>query len=324
MKIIYGAVIFLGIFCVSFAYGFSNHPDATGSETLKNRDKPSDHFTKPIILTLAQADKNATDDQKPLYHFGIPPYQRGQRVDEIRDQYKPFLIWLGQQVGCRFDFIGGETYDEMIRMVVNGEVHLAGLAPVSYVVAKQQNPKIKLLVTELRLDEEKKDLVDYYNAYILTLKKRQDIRTLMDLKGGKFAFVNPNSTSGYVYPKALMREKGVNPDSFFSKIYFLGTHPRVTDAIAGGSVDAGATWSFNLNRATKKHGDKFNVISKMQIPNLTIVAHPSLPHHISLKIQEVLLTIDPSLLENIPPEGFVVRPDSFYDEVRLLVEESQR
>lgn len=97
MKIIYGAAIFLVIFCVSFAYGVTNHPDATGHETLKNTDKPSDHFTKPIILTLAQADKNATDDQKPLYHFGIPPYQRGQRVDEIRDQYKPFLVRLPDQ-----------------------------------------------------------------------------------------------------------------------------------------------------------------------------------------------------------------------------------
>ena len=324
MKIIYGAVFFLVISCVSFAYGFSNRLDATGPEALRNTNRPSDHFTEPSILSLAQADKKSKDDQKPLYHFGIPPYQRGQRVDEIRDQYKPFLIWLGQQVGCRFDFIGGETYDEMIRMVVNGEVHLAGLAPVSYVTAKQQNPKIKLLVTELRLDEEKKNLVDYYNAYILILKKREDIKTLSDLKGGKFAFVHPNSTSGYVYPKALMREKGINPDSFFSKIYLLGTHPRVTDAIAAGSVDAGATWDFNLYRATKKHGDKFRVISKIQIPNLTIVAHPSLPHNISLKIQEVLLTVDPSLLENIPPEGFVVRPDSFYDEVRLLVEEIQR
>jgi len=324
MKIIYGAVIFFVIFCVSFAYGLSNHPGAIEPQTFKNIDEPSNHFTKPSIFTLAQADKKAKGDKKPLYHFGIPPYQRGQRVDEIRDQYKPFLIWLGQQVGCRFDFIGGETYDEMIRMVVKGEVHLAGLAPASYVIAKEQNPKIKLLVTELKWDEKKKNLVDFYNGYIIALKKREDIKTLLDLKGGKFAFVHLNSTSGYRYPNAIMREKGINPNSFFSKTYFLGTHPRVTDAIVAGSVDAGATWDFNLSRAIKKHGDEFRVITKVQIPNLTIVAHPSLPPHIRSRIQEALLMIDPSLLKNIPPAGFAVRPDSFYDEVRLLIEENQR
>ena len=116
----------------------------------------------------------------------------------------------------------------------------------------------------------------------------------------------------------------INPSTFFSKIYFLGTHPRVTDAIVAGSVDAGATWDFNLLRAVKKHGDVFKPIYKVQIPNLTIVAHPSLPDRISSRIRKILPTINPSLIKDVPPAGFVVRPDSFYGEVRLLLEENKR
>jgi len=227
------------------------------------------------------------------------------------------LTWLGDQVDCRFDFVGADTYAEMIKMVAEGKVQLAALG-------SQQNPKIKLLLTELKWDEEKKHLIDTYRGYILTLKKREDIKTLWDLKGKIFAFVNHHSTSGYKYPNTLMKQKGIDPNNFFSKIYFPGSHPRVTDALVAGSIDAGATWGYNWSQAVKKHGDLFKSIFKTPpIPHQAIVAHPSLPDHISHKIQKVLPTIDPSLLKGLQNAGFAIRPDSFYDGMRLLLEEKK-
>ena len=173
------------------------------------------------------------------------------------------------------------------------------------------------------MDQEKK-LVDSYHGYILALKTRKAINTFNDLRGKKFAFVNHHSTSGYRYPNALMRQKGIKPNKYFSKVYFLGSHPRVTDAIVAGSVDAGATWYYNWSRAKAKHGDVFKqILETPPIPNLTIVAHPSLPDEICSKIQKVLPTIDPSLLKGLPVSGFTVRPDSFYDGIRLLVDQGK-
>jgi len=250
----------------------------------------------------AQANNKIRTDKRPLYHFGTPPYQKGQAIDEIRTLYKPMLTWLGDQV----DFVGADTYAEMIKMVAEGKVQLAALGSVPYLLAKQQNPKIKLLLTELKWDEEKKHLIDTYRGYIL------------------FAFVNHHSTSGYKYPNTLMKQKGIDPNNFFSKIYFPGSHPRVTDALVAGSIDAGATWGYNWSQAVKKHGDLFKSIFKTPpIPHQAIVAHPSLPDHISHKIQKVLPTIDPSLLKGLQNAGFAIRPDSFYDGMRLLLEEKK-
>ncbi len=261
----------------------------------------------------------------PRYHFGIPPYQKGQTVDEIRGQYKPLLIWLGKQVGCRFDFIGAETYEQMIDMVASGRVQVAALGPVPYVEAKNKNPDLCLLLTELKWNQDKTKLVDVYHGYIVALKKRHDLNSLADLKGKTFAFVDRNSTSGYQYPNALMRRQGIIPDRFFSKVYFLGSHPRVTDAIAAGSVDAGATWDFNLAQAIKKHGDIFKIISPPSaIPNLAVVANPSLPLAIQRKIQHILPAIPAALLRGLPADGFVVRPDSFYDAVRLIIKQAKK
>lgn len=261
----------------------------------------------------------------PVYHFGVPPYQKGQTIDEIRMLYKPMLTWMGKRVGCRFDVVGSDTYEKMIEMIAKGKVQLAWLGPVPYVAAKQKNPKIQLLVTELQWNHDRTELVDAYHGYILALKNRKDLTSIKDLKGKTFAFVDRNSTSGYQYPNFLMRKQGIIPAKYFSKVYFLGSHPRVTDAIVAGSVDAGATWDYNWAQAKKKHGDVFKAILKTPpIPNLAIASHPSLPEETSAKIKKLLLLIDPALLKGLPLAGFVARPDSFYDEIRMLMKQEKK
>lgn len=261
----------------------------------------------------------AKNDSPPVYYFGIPPYQKGQSIDEIRSLYKPMLLWLGKKVGVEFKFIGAGSYEKMIELVASGKVQLAGLGPVPFIEAKQQNPRIRLLLTELKWNDSKTAKVDSYTGYILALKTQKEINSLADMKGKPFAFVNHHSTSGFKYPNALLREKGIIPKSYFSKVYFLGSHPRVTDAIVAGSIKAGATWDFNWNRAKEKHGDIFKVIFQTPpIPNLTLVSHPSLPSKIADKIQKILPTIDPELLKGLPMVGFAVRPESYYDDMKLL------
>ena len=270
----------------------------------------------PAIVSAAQMLPSNT------YLFGIPPDQKGQSIDEIRELYTPMLNWLGEQVGCVFDFVGANTYEEMIDMVSRGRVQLAGLGPVLFIEAKQANSELRLLLTELKWNNERSEKVDYYRSYTLALKSRDDLNSLDDLKGKVYGFVDYHSTSGFQYPNALMCRQGKAPKEYFGTLYFLGSHPRVTDAIAAGSIDAGSTWDFNLAQARKKHGDIFKIIySPPPIPNLTIVAHQSLPVEVQEKVIELLPTIDPTLLKGLPADGFTVRPESYYDSIKLIVEQ---
>lgn len=277
-------------------------------------------------LPEIQADSRNPDEDKPVYYYGIMPIQKGQPLDEIRKIYKPILTWLGAEVGCRFVLVRGQNYKEIINMVVDGKVQVATLGPVPYVIAKKKNPKLKLLASELYWDENTKKPIDSYPGYILALKTRQDIKTFQDFKGKKFAFVNRNSTLGYRYPAFLLRSRGLIPEDFFSKIFFMGSHPRVTDAIAAGSVDGGgATYDFNFKQAVKKHGDVFKVIVKSpRMPSQAIVVHPSLPDDIFNKIQKALPTIDPALTKAFHRYGYVILPDSFYDFVRSIIGQSEK
>jgi phosphonate transport system substrate-binding protein len=259
--------------------------------------------------------------EEPL-RWGIPPWQKSQSIDEIREQYRPVLDWLGERIGRRFVVVGGRSYEDMIDLTAQGGLDLAVLSPVPYIQAKRKNPAIELVATELKWNEGHTALIDSYEGFILALATG-GITTVADVRGKTIGCVNLESTSGWRYPNAACKALGLDLMRD-SKVLFLGSHPRVTDALVAGSIDAGATWDFNLAEARRKHGDIFRVILKTPpIPNICLVAHPGLGPELTMRIRELLLTIDPKMLDKAPMQGYALRPDSFYDVVRNLVDSEQ-
>ena len=75
-----------------------------------------------LAITIAIPVNKAghAGDRLPIYHFCVPPYQKGQTIDSIRSMFQPMLTWLGEQIGCRFDVVaisrpGGQEKIEYIR-----------------------------------------------------------------------------------------------------------------------------------------------------------------------------------------------------------------
>lgn len=253
------------------------------------------------------------------YRFGVTPWQKGQTEDNINHHYRLMVDYLAKETGDKYIIVSARDYQQMIEFLADGKVDFASISPVPYVLAKQMNPGIQLLVTEMSWDKSHENLTDSYLGFFVTKKDRDDINSLVDLSNRRFGFVKKESSSGFKYPNALLKEKGVDYRTFFSRYYFLGSHPRVTDAVAAGSIDAGATWDFNLNQAIAKHGDVFKIIfTTPPIPNLCIAAHSSFPPDKAEKIRHSLTSIDTELLKGLPAAGYVVRPDSFYDVVRNI------
>ncbi|MDH5631419.1 MAG: phosphate/phosphite/phosphonate ABC transporter substrate-binding protein [Gammaproteobacteria bacterium] len=268
-------------------------------------------------VLLVPGSGSAEQDNLPVYKFGVTPWQHGQQADDIRARYKPMMDWLGNQVGAKFIIIEARDYDQGIEYLANGVVHFAHVSPVPYVRAKNINPNINILVTGVRWNKDRTQQIDSYLGHFVTLKRRDDLNSITDLKGSRFGFVDKDSSSGYKYPVAELKKKGIDYTNYFRKFYFLGSHPRLTDAVAAGSIDAGATWDFNLKEAIAKHGDIFKIIhTTPPIPNLNISAHPSMPREMQLKIRRALTKIDKEALKLIMDTGYVVRPDEFYDVVR--------
>ena len=75
------------------------------------------------------------------------------------------------------------------------------------------------------------------------------IKGFADLKGKTFCFVDPNSTSGYIVPRIILKANGIDPDTDFKATTNAGGHDKVAIGIYKGDCDAGVTF---INTLTDK------------------------------------------------------------------------
>lgn len=100
------------------------------------------------------------------------------------------------------------------------------------------------------------------------------------------------SAAGYLVPRAMLRDAGIEPTRSFASQAFLGSHIAVIEAVARGAFDVGATFcSVDANRRllrrawTDEHGLKALAISD-PIPGDTICVAPSVPARDARSIAE--------------------------------------
>jgi len=259
--------------------------------------------------------------KEQICRIAFPPWQKGKAG--INQLYQPFISELSKETGCTFMSIGGQNYQKTMNVLLTGKVDFAILGASMYVLAKYKNNRLKLVATELHSDINETKLVDYYYGYILSLKKNKAIKKLFDLRGKRFGFVRRESSSGYQYPNALLKKQKINYKHFFKKTYFLGNHHHVIKALVAGSIDAGATWEFNFQQAQKEYGDIFHILAKTPpIPNLAIVAHPSVSPQLVKKLRHALTTMERQYFKNLPVQGYTFRTDGFYNPVRHLIKQN--
>jgi phosphonate transport system substrate-binding protein len=132
----------------------------------------------------------------------------------------------------------------------------------------------------------------YYRAEIIT-QADSGINTLADLRGKRFAFVDPASTSGYLFPVAGLKKAGYDPQKFFGQTIFAGSHNNVVLAVYQGRVDAGSVFEDARGSVQKTLPDvmqKVKVVWKSDpIPNDTVSFRKGLPNDVTDKVTTALL-----------------------------------
>jgi phosphonate transport system substrate-binding protein len=259
-------------------------------------------------------------EELPPYRFGVPPWQKDMSGDDIRRFFRPMLDELSEKLGRRIVLVGASDYAEITEMLIDGRIDMATISPAPYLIAKQKKPSLTMILTELSWNSDHTAKSDFYRSYIIALKSRDDLNRVEDLKGQKFGFVAKESTSGFIVPKNMLAQHGIDWEKDFGKIYFLGSHPKVTDALLAGSLDACATWDFNLSQVHTKYGDAVKILAQSeQIPNLGIVVSSSISNAQRKIIQHTLTNIEPEKLKGMSAAGYVMRSPEIYDKlVKLL------
>ena len=197
--------------------------------------------------------------------------------------------------GYRFESFVATSYAGVIEAMGAGRADIGWLNSFSYVIAHQKyGVEVRLVTVRFGLP--------YYRAEIIA-QSASGINSLADLKGKRFAFVDPASTSGYLFPLAGLKKAGYDPAKFFGQTVFAGSHNNVVLAVYQGRAEAGAVFEDARASVQKTLPDvmqKLKVVWKSDpIPNDTVSFRKDLPADVKDRVSTALLRFsqDPVGLE---------------------------
>ena len=247
--------------------------------------------------------------------FGFTPVL-GQA--QTRAEFEPLMAYLSGAIGQGVVVYVAKDYGDLRTQMESGAVDIGSFSPFAYVDAVQGG-RIRIIA---------QSLIEGSGTYrgIILARKDSGLTSLADLAGRKFAFVDPKSASGYVYPRAMLLEKGIRPDTAFSEVIFAGDHNKVISAVLDRTVDAGAIYdgALRVAKAAGARTEELSILASTDpIPHDAIAVRSGLEAAVAQRIQAALDGIGNSEAgrgviagSKKGLSGFAIAVDSLYDPVR--------
>ena len=204
-------------------------------------------------------------------------------------------------------------------MLRTGDVDLAFVCTSSYLLGHEQFGLELLVVPQVNGKTT-------YSAEIIVATK-SSISEVADLQGKVFAFTDPTSFSGRIYPAYLLQQMGVVPESFFSRFFFTYSHDKAIYAVAEGQADAASVDSLVLDFALKRDPalmQKIRVIHTSPAFGIPpVVVSPSIRPQLRAVLTEILLNMNLDsdgliALQVLDYDGFITSSDDNYQSAKEI------
>lgn len=265
-----------------------------------------------LVLTVCAGLPRHASAQPRALTIGLIPAEDSQAMIESSRQV---LDALQQQLGMPVKPFVATDYNGVIEALRAKKLDVAYLGPFSYVLASSvaEVEAFSVAVT-------KKTGQSAYRSVILA-RKDSGLRSVAELKGRNFAFVDPSSASGHLFPKAGLQQTGLDPETYFGRVVFSGSHDASILAVANKKVDAAAVADRIFNSAVAKgtvKQDDFVVLwSSRPIPESPMVWRKDLDPALKEKLAKALANLkDVKWGDQGVLNGFQPTSDAAYDVVR--------
>ena len=159
---------------------------------------------------------------------------RGSEDDPmITRRLTAYKDYLSRATGLPVKLYESSDYNGTIQALSSGQVDIATIAGGGYANVDAQIGELAEPILTVRQAEGD---IGYYSG--LLVMANSPYRSIQDLKGKTLGYVDFNSTSGYLYPRAVMRSQGIDPDTYFGRSSFAGGHTQAVMALDNGQFDA--------------------------------------------------------------------------------------
>ena len=254
-------------------------------------------------------------------HLVLTP---SQKPTDLLATGEEFGRVLGTLVGLPVRVTVASDYAAVIEALRNRSADLAFVHPGGYVLASRE---AKARIVAKNLWHGKSSFTS--RIYV---RRESGIKSLEELRGRTIAFVDPASSSGYVYPMVMLIKRGLvtnrDPKTFFREVVFSGAHDASMRALLNGHVDAIASFDMAREQYLKEPAEREKLIFVAEtepIPEAGIAARDGLDPAVFARVRTALLQIRgpayAGLLKRLYEiDGFETADDREYDPVRAAVE----
>ena len=276
-----------------------------------------------VVVSLALAPALAPTPARAAdgLHLVLTP---SQKPTDLLATGEEFARELSKLVGMPVRVTVASDYAAVIEALRNRTADLAFVHPAGYVLA---NREAKAVILARNLWHGKASFTS--RIYV---RKDAGIAKLEDLKGKTIAFIDPASSSGYIYPMVMLIQRGLvqnrDPKTFFREVVYAGGHDAGMRALVNGHVDALASFDLAREQYLKDPAEREKIAFVAEtppIPEAGIAARDGLDPAVFAKVRAALLQIRgpayASLLKRLYDiDGFEAADDRDYAPVRAAID----
>ena len=261
------------------------------------------------------------DDIRSPVRFGLTAVVVTENL-RFLDQWSEYL---SEKMGRKVEFVLRRSYQEVMDLLDSGNLEFAWICGYPFVQSREPETIQLLSVPEYR----GKPL---YHSYII-VPQNSPVKNLSELEGKVFAFSDPDSNSGFLYPLSLMTAQDKKPESFFRQTFFTFNHAETVQAVSEQFADGGAVDSYIWEYLAIV---KPEITEKTRIINTSpsfgfppIVFRVGVNSTTMQQMKSILENMDDdiagkALLAQLKLDGFGQYSDSLYSGIKVMVNKVQK
>ena len=240
--------------------------------------------------------------------------------EKSMEMYAPLIDYIGKRLKRKPIALYRPTYSETNDLVRYRQCDMAIVCTYPFIRGEKEFGMQVVAVPQIKGE------IAYQS--VLLVPQASPAKTLLDLRGKRFASADISSTTGWLFPAMLLMDAGEDPSKFFGEHIITGSHDRSLQAVIDGFVDGAAVHGLVYSQIVAEDPTilrKVRVLAKsvpFGIP--PVVAHPDLDPELKKELLSVLLTMHEnadgkSILEKLQIDRFVIPSADLFSTLRLAI-----
>ncbi len=197
--------------------------------------------TPAAPVAMPERGRRAWSQQIPTLRIGV---LGGENEADRIGRYGGYARLIEETFGIPVRLFQASDYGGVVQAFAGRHIEIASMSPAAYAASwMESNGNVEPIL--------KTQEADGSTSYVAVMYTRADsgITSLEQMRGRSMAWADPNSASGFLIPRAALRQAGVNPETFFGRTGFAGGHEQAIVAVMGRQFDAGVTWASGVGNA---------------------------------------------------------------------------